>query len=273
MWLPHRGVVRWSDIPGNRILEVDPDTSFVSVYAEDVEFTNGRTLGLAGEVIQCSHGRRAIESDVDGVVTTLVDSWDGKRLNSPNDVIVASDGAIWFTDPPYGIVQPHEGHPGEREYGGNYVFRFDRASGDLAPMVLDVEEPNGLAFSPDEKILYVSDTSSALRADGTGNHHIVAYDVDANWMCSNARVFAIIEPGVSDGFRVDEYGNVWSSSADSVQVLAPNGTPLLSVPVPETIGNLCFGGPDGTTLFIAATTSIYAIETTVHAAQRPEARS
>lgn len=271
VWLADRHVVRWSDIPGNRILEVDPAVNELTIYATDVEFTNGRTLGLAGEVLQCSHGRRAIEQDVDGVVTTLVDSWNGHRLNSPNDLVVASDGAIWFTDPPYGIVQAHEGHLGEREYGANFVFRFDPSSGVISPAVTDVEEPNGLAFAPDERTLYVSDTSCALRTDGTGNHHIVAYDVDADWVCSNPRVFTEIENGVSDGFRVDGEGRVWTSSADAVLVFAPTGELLERIAVPETVGNLCFGGDDGSTLFIAASTSIYAIETTTRQASRPGA--
>jgi gluconolactonase len=262
VWLHGRGVVRWSDIPANRILEADVTTGELRVYRDDVEFTNGRTLDLDGTIIQCSHGRRAVERDAGGVVTVLVDRWEGARFNSPNDVVVAGDGTIWFTDPPYGIVQPHEGHPGEREYGGHYVFRFDPRSGDLQPVVTDIEEPNGLAFSPDESILYVSDTSAALRADGTGNHHIRAYDVHAG-RCRAGRTFAVIEPGVPDGFRVDEHGNVWTSSADSVQVFAPDGERIETISVPEVVGNLCFGGADGRTLFIAATTSVYMIETTV----------
>ncbi len=262
VWLPAEGVLRWSDIPGDRILEVDPSEGVLRVHRDDVEFTNGRTLDLDGTVVQCSHGRRAIEREIDGVPTTVADRWEGHRLNSPNDVVVASDGAIWFTDPPYGIVQPHEGHPGEREYGGNFVFRVDPRDGTVSAMIRDVEEPNGLAFSPDESVLYVTDTSCALRQDGSGNHHIVAYDVAADLSCSSPRVFAVIEPGAADGIRVDEQGRVWSSSADSVQIFAPDGTPIGRIPVPETVGNLCFGGQDGTTLFIAATTSIYSIETT-----------
>ncbi|MGN6160586.1 MAG: SMP-30/gluconolactonase/LRE family protein [Marmoricola sp.] len=260
VWLPTRRVLRWSDIPGNRILEIDPTSGQSSIYRTEVEFTNGRTLAADGSVIQCSHGRRAIERETDGEVTILVDSWDGRRLNSPNDVVVARDGSIWFTDPPYGIIQAHEGHPGEREYGGNFVFRFVPVTGELHPVVTDMEEPNGLAFSPDESVLYISDTSSALRTDGTGNHHIRAYDV-IGASCKNGRVFAVVEPGVPDGFRVDVDGNVWTSSADSVQVYSPNGQLLERIPVPEVVGNLCFGGPDGSELFIAASTSIYAIST------------
>ena len=261
VWIPTSGTVRWSDIPGNRILQVDVASEELSVYAGDVEFTNGRTLDRTGAVVQCSHGRRAVERDIDGVVTTLIDRWNGARFNSPNDVVVKSDGTIWFTDPPYGIVQAHEGHPGEREYGGNFVFRFDPFTGSITPVITDMEEPNGLAFSPDESILYVSDTSVALRTDGTGNHHIRAHDVLDSVFCANGRVFADIDPGVSDGFRVDEAGNLWTSSADSVQVYSADGERLGKIAVPETVGNVCFGGEAGTTLFIAATTSLYSIET------------
>jgi gluconolactonase len=263
VWLAARGSLRWSDIPGNRILEYNLASGAASVYATDVEFANGRTLDHSGAVIQCSHGRRAIERDSDGRVTTLVDSWNGHRLNSPNDVIVANDGAIWFTDPPYGIVQAHEGHLGEREYGANFVFRFDPTGGGIEPIATDLEEPNGLAFSPGERVLYVSDTSVALRSDGTGNHHIRAYDVGPGYTLSNSRVFVVIEPGVSDGLRVDYLGNIWTSSADAVQVFSPDGVMIDRIPVPEVVGNICFGGEHGTTLFIAATTSIYSIETTV----------
>ena len=268
VWLPDAGVVRWSDIPGNRILEVDPRDGELRVYRSDVEFTNGRTLDLDGAVVQCSHGRRAIEREIDGEVTIVADRWEGRRLNSPNDIVVASDGAIWFTDPPYGIIQAHEGHLGTPEYDGNYVFRIDPADGSVAAMILDIEEPNGLAFSPDESVLYVTDTSAALRRDGSGHHHIVAYDVASDLRCSFLRIFAVIEPGLADGIRVDEQGRVWSSSADSVQIFAPDGAPLGRIPVPETVGNLCFGGADGSTLFIAASTSIYAISTTTSDAAR-----
>ncbi len=273
VWLAGAGVLRWSDIPGDRILEVDPVSGVTTVHRTDVEFTNGRTLDLDGSVVQCSHGRRRVERERDGVVTSLVDSWDGHRLNSPNDVVVASDGAVWFSDPPYGIVQPHEGHPGVREYGGCYVFRLDQASGEVRPVVLDVEEPNGLAFSPDERLLYVSDTSAALRTDGTGNHHIRVYEVGPDGTCTGGRVFAEIDGGLSDGFRVDVEGRVWTSAGAAVQVFAPTGELLITVPVPETVGNLCFGGPDGTDLFIAATTSIYHLATLTRDAVGPRVAS
>lgn len=262
LWLPDDDAVIWSDIPGNRILRWSATTGEVSVERTDVEFTNGRCLDLRGRVVTCSHGRRAIERGrPDGTSEVLVDRYGTARLNSPNDVVVASDGAIWFTDPPYGIIQPHEGHPGEREYGDCYVFRFEPSTRDLTPVVVDVEEPNGLAFSPDESLLYVADTSAALRTDGTGNHWIRVYDVVAGRRCKNGRVFAEVSPGVADGFRVDVHGNVWTSSADSVQVYAPDGAHLGRIPVPETVANLCFGGPGHDVLFIAATTGLYRLAT------------
>jgi gluconolactonase len=260
LWLPQDDAVIWSDIPGNRILRWSEATGEVSVERTDVEFTNGRTLDLQGRVVACSHGRRAVErTEHDGTTHVLVDRYGAARLNSPNDVVVASDGTIWFTDPPYGIVKPEEGHPGEREYSDHYVFRFDPATAELAPVILDVEEPNGLAFSPDERLLYVSDTSVALRGDG--NHCIRVYDVIDRRRCKNGRVFATISPGLADGFRIDRHGNVWTSSEDSVQVYAPEGTRLGRVPVPERVGNLCFGGAEGNIIYIAATTGLYRLPT------------
>jgi gluconolactonase len=260
VWLAERGVVRWSDIPGNRILEVDPDTGVVTVYRDDVEFTNGRTLDLQGRVVQCSHGRRAVEREMADGIETLVERFEGRRFNSPNDVVVARDGAIWFTDPPYGILQAHEGHLGDPEYGGCHVFRLD-PDGTLTAAITDIDEPNGLAFSPDESELYVTDTSAALRG-GVGNHHIVAFRPGAGDRWDLDRVVYEVPDGLPDGLRVDVEGRIWTSGGAGVRVLTPTGEVLAHIPVPETVGNLCFGGPLGTTLFIAATTSIYRLETT-----------
>lgn len=268
LYLPAQDAVIWSDIPGNRILRWEAGSGAVSVHRTDVEFTNGRTLDLEARVVACSHGRRAVErTEPDGTTHVLVDRWTSPagpvRFNSPNDVVVKSDGTIWFTDPAYGIIQAHEGHLGTREYGDHHVFRFDPTTGEVAPVVVDVEEPNGLAFSPDESLLYVSDTAGAA---GLGhflgrNHHLRVYDVVHGRYAKNGRVLAEITPGVPDGFRVDVHGNLWTSSADSVQVLAPDGGRLGRVPVPQTVGNLCFGGPDRSTLFVAATTGLYRIAT------------
>jgi gluconolactonase len=261
VWIPATSRLRWSDIPTSRVLEWWPGLTAPSVYRDDAEFTNGRTLDVDGAIIECSHGHRAIERDDAGELSTVVDTYHGARLNSPNDVIVAADGTVLFTDPPYGIVQADEGHPGEREYGDNAVFRFDRHTGLLEPAVLDMEEPNGLALSPDERVLYVADTSSVFRRDGTGHAHIRAYDVLPGFRCKNGRVFAV-PGGLPDGLRVDREGRIWTSAGTGVEVYTPEGRLLLRVEVPEKVGNLCFGGASGTELFIAATTSIYRLRTT-----------
>ena len=255
-WIPSTRTVRWSDIPGDRILQWHQQSGETTVYASGVEYTNGRTLDRDGSVVQCSHGRRRVERDRDGVVSAVVDGWADARLNSPNDVVVTRDGAIWFTDPAYGITQPREGHPGEREYGDHWVFRCGPDGGDLRPVVLDVDEPNGLAFSPDERLLYVASSSSEEPV-------VRAYDVDGARV-KNGRVFARLDEGegVPDGIRVDAHGNVWSSTHRGVTVFAPDGDRIGDVPVPEVVANLCFGGDDGTTLFVTATTSLYRIATT-----------
>jgi gluconolactonase len=266
-WLPRERALRWSDIPNNRILQYHADDGRTVVYREDVEFANGRTLDLDGAVVQCSHGRRAVEREAAGKVTVLVDRWQGRRLNSPNDVVVASDGSIWFTDPPYGIISNREGRIADAEYEGCHVFRFDERRGELAPVVTGMVHPNGLAFAPDERILYVSDTG--WTQDASAPRHIRAYDV-VDGGCVNGRVFAEIDEGWPDGFRVDEAGRVWSSSGDGVRVFAPDGELLARIPVPEPIGNLCFGGPDGRDLYIAATSSLYRIRTVTRNARRPD---
>jgi gluconolactonase len=266
VWLPEARALRWSDIPNNRILQYHADEGRTVVYREDVEFTNGRTLDLDGAVVQCSHGRRAVEREVGGEVAVLVDRWQGRRLNSPNDVVVASDGSIWFTDPPYGIISNREGRIADAEYDGCYVFRFNEHRDELTPVVTDMVHPNGLAFAPDERILYVSDTGWAQNTSDP--RHIRAYDV-VDGACVNGRVFAEVDEGWPDGFRVDEAGRIWSSSGDGVRVFAPDGELIARVPVPERVGNLCFGGPDGRDLYIAATSSLYRIRTGTRNAQRP----
>ncbi len=272
LYIPATHRVRWSDIPRNRILEHDLATGVTSVYRADAEFANGRTLDLDGSVLQCSHGHRRVERDRGGVVVSLVDRWNGARFNSPNDVVVGPDGAIWFTDPSYGILFAREGHPGEREYGDHFVFRYDRASGRVTPVVTDVEAPNGLAFSPDGSILYVADSSFVGHNPAGGNRHVRAYDVtypDGGARCKNGRVFTVMPVHVPDGLRVDVEGRVWATGGDGVHVHAPDGEHLGAVLLPEVAGNLCFGGVEGTELFVAATTSIYRVPTlTRDAAQR-----
>jgi gluconolactonase len=273
VWLPQRRCVRFSDIHSNRIVEFSEDTGDLTVFDDDAEFTNGRTLDLDGNVVECSHGRRSLQRDTavrpgEGPMPhTLVDRFGDVRLNSPNDVVVKSDGTIWFSDPSYGIMRPEEGHAGEEEYGDRYVFRFDPRNGSIVPVVMDVEAPNGLAFSPDERTLYVTDSSASpvsgeVDPDRPAGHAIHAYDVYGGRHAKNGRVFTEVSPGLPDGIRVDEHGNVWSSSLDAVQVFAPSRERILRIAVPEKIGNLCFGGDDGRTLYIAASSSLYRIRTT-----------
>ncbi|MGF6835021.1 gluconolactonase [Paenarthrobacter sp. TE4293] len=266
LWVPESQTVRWSDIPNNRILEFTPASGATREYATGVEYTNGRTLDHDGSVVQCSHGRRRMERDHDGVVTGLVDSFGGRRLNSPNDVVVAGDGTVWFTDPPYGIMPGTvEGHEGQQEYGGCYVFRFDPVSEELTPVITDLVHPNGLAFSPDESLLYVADTAGPARGVP---FRISAYPV-ADGGCGEGRTLVQLEDdAVSDGFRVDVEGRVWTSGGSSVRVYSPDGGLLAAVDVPERVSNLCFGGPDGSDLYITATTSLYRLPTSTQDAAR-----
>ncbi len=252
------GSVVWSDIPGNRLMRYSPQGG-TEVFLQPAHFQNGHTRDLEGRLIACSHGQRAVlRFERDGVWTVLVDRHDGMKLNSPNDVIVKSDGTIWFSDPPYGLIQPHEGYGGTQEQAGCYVYRFDPVTLEITAVVTDMDKPNGLAFSPDEQTLYVSDTAGSH--DPSGHHHIRAYDVVDGSSTANGRVFAVIEPGLPDGFRVDHQGWIYTSSQDSVQVYTPDGVRLGKILVPEMVGNLTFGGPNRDRLFIAASTSLYAID-------------
>ena len=274
VWMHEDGSVLWSDIPNDRMLRWHP-VDGMTVWRDRVEFTNGHTREADGALLHCSHGQRAIvRTRLDAQARPLadeivVDRYQGRRLNSPNDVVVKRDGTIWFSDPPYGIVSNHEGHQAESELGDNHVFRFDPASGALEIASSVVDEPNGLAFSPDESMLYVSDTSAALRADGGGHHHIVAFDVIDGRRLANPRVFAVVNPGRADGFRIDARGWLYTSSADSVQVYHPDGTRLASIAVPEKVGNLTFGGPARDELFICASSSLYRIRLNARGIQTP----
>ena len=259
VWLPDEDAVLWSDIPNDRILRWSAADG-MSVWRTGAEFTNGHALEADGSLLHCSHGQRAIvrtrrSGDRWCEDELVVSHYQGRRLNSPNDIVVRRDGTLWFTDPPYGILSDREGHRADPELRHNYVFRYDPAVGALEVASDFVEEPNGLAFSPDEDVLYVSDTSAALRDDG--HRHIVAFDVIACRVLANPRVFAVIEPGLPDGFRVDRRGWLFTSSASGVHVFHPDGTRLAHIPVPEKVGNLAFGGAEGNALFIAASTSLY----------------
>jgi gluconolactonase len=264
VWLKEDASLLWSDIPNNRMLRWH-ERDGMTVWRNGVEFTNGHTREADGALLHCSHGLRAIvRTRFDAAFKPLadeivVDRYQGRRFNSPNDIVVKRDGSLWFTDPAYGILSNHEGHQAPSELGKHYVFRFDPATGVLRVVSDLAVDPNGLAFSPDESLLYVSDTEAALRSDGGGNHHILAFDVVGGQDLMNPRVFAVISPGLSDGFRVDVHGFVYTSSGDSVQVYHPDGTRIALIPVPEKVGNLTFGGAGGNELFICASSSLYRI--------------
>ncbi|MFH7024095.1 MAG: SMP-30/gluconolactonase/LRE family protein [Heteroscytonema crispum UTEX LB 1556] len=247
----------WSDAHGNCLLRWSA-TDNVTVLRDRSDYQSGNYRDLEGRLVSCSSGLRAIiRREHNGEWKVLVDRYQGKRLNSPNDLVVKSDRTIWFTDPPYGITEPNQGYGGEQEQPGSYVYRFDPATGEIYPVVIDMVRPNGLAFSPDESLLYVSDTA-AFNIPG-GPHHIRVYEVvDGQW-AKNGRVFAVIEPGQPDGLRVDKHGNIFTTSGDSVQVYAPDGTRLGKILVPEVGANLTFGGKKRDSLFITAGKSLYVI--------------
>jgi gluconolactonase len=270
VWFGDLNCLLFSDIPNQRILRWSPDDldgGGISVFRQPSNFANGHTRDRQGRLVSCEHGaRRVTRTEVDGSVTVIADSHDGKRLNSPNDVVVRSDGSIWFTDPTYGILSDYEGYRSEPEQGAQHVFRCDPESGRIASVASDFRQPNGLAFSPDETLLYIAD--SAASHDDSAPRHIRVFDVEKDGL-SNGRVFAHIDNGIPDGLRCDSDGRVWSSAADGVHCFAPDGTLLGKILVPETVSNLTFGGPRRNRMFITATTSLYAIYLAVNGAIWP----
>ena len=267
VWFNDGGYLLWSDIPNNRLLRWLPEHG-VGVYQADSNYANGNTRDHQGRLISCEHGgRRVTRTEPNGSITVIADRHNGKRLNSPNDVVVKSDGSVWFSDPNYGILSDYEGYRADMEQPGCYVYRVDPHTGGTTVVADDLVKPNGLAFSPDEKILYVAD--SGLSHDPEGPHHIRAYDVDDDGRLSRSRVFAEISPGLPDGFRVDVLGNIWTSCGDGVICLAADGQPLGKIRIPQAVSNLVFGGPRRNRLFITATKSLYAVFVGVSGAQTP----
>jgi gluconolactonase len=259
------GGVVWSDIPNNRMLRWDEATGAVSVFRAPSDFANGNTLDPQGRLVSCEQGtRRVTRTEADGSITVLADRFDGKRLNSPNDVVVRTDGSVWFTDPSYGIDSDEEGYQAESEIGACHVYRVDPDSAEVRIAAADFVMPNGLAFSVDERRLYVSDTG-ATKIEG-GPAHIRVFDVGDDGSLSGGEVFATSTAGLFDGFRFDTDGRLWTSAGDGVHCLDPDGTLIGKVRLSEETANVVFGGPARDRLFMTATSSLYAVALAVRGA-------
>lgn len=259
VYLPTSKCLVWSDVPADRQLRWDETTGAVGVLRSPSRFANGSTLDRQGRLLTCEQGsRRLVRFGFDGQIEVLADRYDGRRLNSPNDVVVRSDGTIWFTDPAYGIDNDYEGHSAPREQNGCYVFRLDPATGRLSVVADDFVRPNGLAFSPDERWLYVADTGSTHVEDGP--RWIRRFAVDDDGRLAGGAVFSVCSDGIYDGFRLDQDGRLWASARDGVHCIDPSGALLGKVRVPEIVSNVCFGGAARNWLFITATTSLYRVK-------------
>ncbi|MEM7720401.1 MAG: SMP-30/gluconolactonase/LRE family protein [Pseudomonadota bacterium] len=257
VWFAPGRYLVWSDIPNNRMMRFDETDGSVSVFRQPSNNSNGNTVDRQGRLVSCEHqARRVTRTEHDGRVTVITDRFEGKRLNSPNDVVVKSDGSIWFTDPSYGIMMDYEGDRADSEIGACHVYRVD-PSGTITQMTTDYVKPNGLAFSPDESVLYIADTGASHDPDGP--KHIRKHSVAADGTLGGGEVFAECTAGLFDGFRCDRDGRIWSSAADGVHCYASDGTLIGKVQIPELVANVCFGGPKLNRLFICGTTSLYSV--------------
>ncbi len=250
----------WSDIPNDRVMRWDETDGSVSVFLQPAWNSNGHAIDRQGRLISCEHrGRCVSRIEHDGRRTVLASAIDGKRFNSPNDVVVKSDGSIWFSDPTYGIDSDYEGDAATSEIGASHVYRIDAASGAVTAVITSMAKPNGLAFSPDECSLYVADTGASHAIDGPRHIRRFLLSTDGLGVADEGPVFATCKVGLFDGLRLDVSGNVWTSAGDGVDCYGPDGVLLGRIRVPEVVANLCFGGPKRNRLFICGTTSLYAI--------------
>ncbi len=260
VWFGDGRHLLWSDIPNNRIMRWDEATGLVGEFRKPSNFANGHTRDRQGRLVSCEHGGRQItRTEYDGTVTVLMDRFEGKRLNSPNDLVVKSDGTVWFTDPAFGISGNYEGYKNDPELSQN-VYRLDPETGEVVMIADDILGPNGLAFSPDEQLLYI------VESRGEPTRKILAYDVAANGRSiKNKRVLIDAGPGTPDGFRVDVDGNLWCGwgmgdpALDGVMIFNPDGQLIGRIALPERCANVCFGGRANSRLFMAASQSVYAL--------------
>jgi len=273
VWFGDGGYLLWSDIPNNRMLRWMEATGEVSVYRSPSNYSNGNYRDRQGRLLTCEHdSRRLTRTEYDGTITVLMDGFQGKKLNAPNDLAVHSDGAIWFTDPGYGIMSDYEGHKAAFELPA-VVYRLDPKTREATVVASDMAKPNGICFSPDEKLLYIVDTG--VPKQSSDPHPIRVYDVVDGVRLKNGRLFVNMAPGSSDGIRCDVDGNVWSAAGwagngyNGVHVFAPDGTKIGAIELPETCANLCFGGAKKNRLFMAASQSLYALYVNTQGAQVP----
>jgi gluconolactonase len=257
-WFAAGRYLVWSDIPNDRMMRWDETDGSVSVFRQPSMNSNGHTVDREGRLVSCEHRARCISrTEHDGRRVVLASHIDGKRFNSPNDVVVKSDGSVWFTDPSYGIDSDYEGDAAPNEIGAQHVYRIDGNNGEVSIVASDFVQPNGLAFSPDESLLYIVDTGATHLPHGP--HHVRRFRVGEHASLSGGEVFAICPTGLYDGLRVDVHGNLWLSAGDGVHCHAPDGTLLGKIRVPEPVANLCFGGPKRNRMFMCATTSLYSV--------------
>jgi len=262
-WFAAGRYLIWSDIPNNRMMRFVEESGQVSVFRQGSNNSNGNTVDNQGRLVTCEHlTRRVTRTEFDGSIKVLADKYEGKRFNSPNDAVVKSDDSIWFTDPAYGIDGDNEGDPATPEIDGCHVYRID-ATGTITRLIDNMVRPNGIAFSPDEKLIYVADTGATHKENGP--RHIRRFKVDADGSkLAGGEVFAECTAGFFDGFRVDRSGRIWTSAGDGVHCYDADGSLIGKILIPEMVANVTFGGTKLNRLFICGTTSLYSMYVTVN---------